>query len=133
MICGKSAVPRALPEPGDNRDLDHRNGVIVRQRALSCYLHILGLKDGAVKENQTTTLSPARYGLAIGFTLLMLGAASAQEEKYNNISTPAQRAACRPDVFRFCAGEIPNVARITACMRRNKANLSDACKALIDQ
>jgi hypothetical protein len=87
-----------------------------------------------VQDKNIRTLSPAICGLAVGFTFLMLGAASAQDEsKYNNISTPAQRAACRPDVFRFCAGEIPNVARITACMRRNKANLSEPCKALFDQ
>ena len=87
-----------------------------------------------MQDNQTRTFSSAIFGLTIGFTLLMAGTASAQDDsKYNNISTPAQRTACRPDVFRFCAGEIPNVARITACMRRNKANLSDACKAVFDQ
>jgi hypothetical protein len=88
-----------------------------------------------VQHNRIPTLSPATFGLAIGFSMLMIGAAPAQynEKNYDNISTPAQRAACRPDVFRYCAGEIPNVARITACMRRNKANLSDACKAHFDQ
>lgn len=87
-----------------------------------------------MQEYQTRTFSPAVFGLAIGFTVLTLGTASAQDDsRYNNISTPAQRTACRPDVFRFCAGEIPNVARITACIRRNKANLSDACKAVFDQ
>ena len=84
--------------------------------------------------NQTRKISTVVFGLAIGFTALVPGAASAQDDsRYNNISTPAQRTACRPDVFRFCAGEIPNVARITTCMRRNKANLSDACKAVFDQ
>ena len=87
-----------------------------------------------MQDNQTRTFSSAIFGLAIGFALVLPGAASAQDDsKYNNISTAAQRTACRPDVFRFCAGEIPNVARITACMRRNKANLSDACKAVFDQ
>lgn len=47
--------------------------------------------------------------------------------------TPAQRAACTPDAFRLCAGEIPNVDRITACMRREKSRLSDACKLVFDK
>jgi hypothetical protein len=47
--------------------------------------------------------------------------------------TPVQRRACTPDVYRLCAGEIPNVARITACMRRNKARLSEACRAVFEQ
>ena len=50
-----------------------------------------------------------------------------------NTGTPDQRRACTPDVYRLCAGEIPNVRAITACLRRNKANLSDACRAAFDQ
>jgi hypothetical protein len=47
--------------------------------------------------------------------------------------TPEQRRACTPDVYRLCAGEIPNVRAITACLRRNRASLSDACRAAFDQ
>ena len=44
--------------------------------------------------------------------------------------TPAQRAACRPDVYRLCAGEIPNVRAITACLRKNASRLSEGCAAV---
>lgn len=44
--------------------------------------------------------------------------------------TPEQRSACTPDAFRLCSSEIPNVSAITACMRKNRANLSPACKAV---
>ncbi len=44
--------------------------------------------------------------------------------------TPAQRAACRPDVYRLCAGEIPNVRAITACLRKNHSRLSEGCAAV---
>ncbi len=44
--------------------------------------------------------------------------------------TPAQRAACRPDVYRLCAGEIPNVRAITACLRKNSSRLSEGCAAV---
>lgn len=48
-------------------------------------------------------------------------------------ATPAQRKACTPDVYRLCAGEIPNVAKITSCLRRKKASLSEACRAVFEQ
>jgi hypothetical protein len=48
-------------------------------------------------------------------------------------ATPEQRKACTPDVYRLCAGEIPNAAAITACLRRHKAGLSDACRAVFEQ
>jgi hypothetical protein len=46
---------------------------------------------------------------------------------------PEQRRACTPDVYRLCAGEIPNVRAITACLRRQKASLSPACAAVFPQ
>ena len=47
-----------------------------------------------------------------------------------DLATPEQKKACTPDVYRLCAGEIPNVRAITACLRRQKANLSEACRAV---
>ncbi|MFT4116642.1 hypothetical protein [Bradyrhizobium sp.] len=71
--------------------------------------------------------SRARRASTIGlFLTLFASAASAQ-------GTPEQRRACTPDVYRFCAGEIPNVRAITACLRRNRANLSEACRTVFDQ
>ena len=49
------------------------------------------------------------------------------------LGTPEQRKACTPDVYRLCAGEIPNPRAITACLRRQKASLSEACKAVFEQ
>ncbi len=46
--------------------------------------------------------------------------------------TPAQRASCRPDVYRLCAGEIPNVRAIVACLRKNRSRLSEACAAVFE-
>jgi hypothetical protein len=34
------------------------------------------------------------------------------------------------DAMRLCASEIPDVERITACMRRQRANLSDGCRSV---
>jgi hypothetical protein len=52
----------------------------------------------------------------------------ASEARYPG--TPAQQASCRPDVYRLCAGEIPNVRAITACLRRNQPRLSEGCAAV---
>jgi len=64
---------------------------------------------------------------ALGLTLTLFSATAFA------LGTPEQRKACTPDVYRLCAGEIPNVRAITACLRRNRANLSEACRVVFDQ
>ena len=44
------------------------------------------------------------------------------------VGTAEQRAACTPDALRLCSSEIPNIPKITACMRRQRASLSAACR-----
>ena len=61
------------------------------------------------------------------FALLAGGLAHAQQ------GTPEQRRACTPDVYRLCAGEIPNARAITACLRRQRSSLSSACAAVFEQ
>ena len=65
--------------------------------------------------------------LGLFLTLFATGSAFAQQ------GTPEQRRACTPDVYRLCAGEIPNARAITVCLRRQKANLSPACAAVFEQ
>jgi hypothetical protein len=48
-------------------------------------------------------------------------------------STADQQRLCSSDAFRLCSSEIPNVDRITICMRKHKASLSDGCKAVFDR
>ena len=43
--------------------------------------------------------------------------------------TPEQEQACTGDAFRLCGAEIPDVDRVTACMVRNKSQLSSGCRA----
>ena len=47
-------------------------------------------------------------------------------------STAEQQRLCSSDAFRLCSSEIPNVDRVTICMRKHKASLSDGCKAVFD-
>ena len=44
--------------------------------------------------------------------------------------TPEQEQMCAGDAMRICSAEIPDVDRVTACMIRNKSQLSDGCKAV---
>ena len=41
--------------------------------------------------------------------------------------------ACTPDVYRLCAGNIPDEDAITACLRGHKAQLSSGCKAVFSR
>jgi hypothetical protein len=69
----------------------------------------------------------AKLALAFFVALFATGSALA------DVATPDQKKACTPDVYRLCAGEIPNVRAITSCLRRQRANLSDACRAVFEQ
>ena len=42
--------------------------------------------------------------------------------------TPEEQQACSGDAMRICGAEIPDVDRITACMIRNKDQLSPGCR-----
>src|SRR6266702_1368573 len=64
--------------------------------------------------------------LSLFLTLFATGSAFA-------LGTPEQRKACTPDVYRLCAGEIPNPRAITACLRRQKPTLREAGKAVFEQ
>jgi hypothetical protein len=45
--------------------------------------------------------------------------------------SPEVQQACTPDVMRLCNQFVPDVAKITACMNRNRKNVSQACREAI--
>ena len=47
-------------------------------------------------------------------------------------SSEAQQM-CTGDAFRLCGSEIPNVARITACMMKQRTSLSAGCRSVMDR
>ena len=75
-----------------------------------------------------SSLGFRRVAAAFGLALTLLSASSAFA-----LGTPEQRKACTPDVYRLCAGEIPNVRAITVCLQRHKASLSEACRTAMGQ
>jgi hypothetical protein len=42
--------------------------------------------------------------------------------------TPEERQACTPDAFRLCSDFIPDADKITACLKKNRNQLSPNCK-----
>lgn len=70
-----------------------------------------------------------RRASALGLMLVLIAGGTAAVQQ----GTPEQRKACTPDVYRLCAGEIPNVRAITACLRRQRSSLSAACAAIFPQ
>jgi hypothetical protein len=40
---------------------------------------------------------------------------------------------CTGDAFRLCSSEIPNIPKITACMVKQRSNLSAGCRAVMDR
>jgi hypothetical protein len=47
-------------------------------------------------------------------------------------SSEAQQM-CTGDAFRLCSSEIPNIPKITACMIKQRSNLSAGCRAVMDR
>jgi hypothetical protein len=41
-----------------------------------------------------------------------------------------QQAACEDDAYRLCPDEIPDEARVSSCMERQKSKLSPGCRAM---
>jgi hypothetical protein len=70
-----------------------------------------------------------KIGLTLGLALSISTVATLSSFAFSSKA----RQMCTGDAFRLCSSEIPNIARITACMRRNKANVSPGCRAVMDQ
>ena len=47
--------------------------------------------------------------------------------------TPEAQQMCSGDAMRLCSAEVPDIPRITACMVRNKSQVSPACRAVMDK
>ena len=65
-----------------------------------------------------------QFGLMLA-TLISVSALPTAGQAY----PPEQQAACSDDAFRLCSADIPDVDRITACMARNRDQLTPGCRA----
>ena len=74
----------------------------------------------------TFTGSIFRGGRMLAATALAFGILTTASFAY----TQEQQQLCSGDAMRLCSSEIPDVERVTACMIRQRALLSDGCKAV---
>jgi hypothetical protein len=68
-------------------------------------------------------------GLIVAFAVSISALSSTQSFAF---SAEAQQM-CTGDAFRLCSSEIPNIPKITACMFKNRSNLSAGCRAVMDR
>jgi hypothetical protein len=68
-------------------------------------------------------------GMAAAFAVAFSALASGPGFAF---SAEAQQM-CTGDAFRLCSSEIPDIPRITACMYKQRANLSSGCRAVMDR
>ncbi|NVN86415.1 MAG: hypothetical protein HXX15_10045 [Rhodopseudomonas sp.] len=68
----------------------------------------------------------------IGFALVAAASMSmASTASYAYSDEAAQM--CTSDAFRLCSSDIPNVSKITACMRSHRSDLSVGCRTVMDR
>jgi hypothetical protein len=82
-------------------------------------------KKGSGMRAQRVVLS-----LMVTIAAGIAAAGSASSEEYRG--TVDQQMACTPDVWRLCFDQIPDVNRITACLRQNTPQLSGACRSVFE-
>ena len=67
-----------------------------------------------------------KIGFAITFAISVFSMSTA-----SHAYTAEEERLCMSDAFKFCSSEIPNIDKITACMQKNKAQLSPGCKSVM--
>ena len=45
--------------------------------------------------------------------------------------TPEDRAACEPDVQRYCKTEVPDQLRVLGCLQDNRKRISRSCQGVL--
>jgi hypothetical protein len=77
------------------------------------------------------TLKKDRRMSLLRFSLLALALAASGSAALAQ-GTPQQRAACRPDVAKFCKGLGDDPGVILECLEKNKDKISEKCQKVID-
>ena len=65
----------------------------------------------------------------ISVVLLMAAGSSAIAQSG---PTPQEQMACRSDASKLCADHIGKPPQMNACLRENKAKLSDSCRKVVE-
>ncbi len=67
-----------------------------------------------------------------GFAFAIAASMTAMSTQSFAFTAEAQEM-CTGDAFRLCSSEIPNISKITVCMRANRTKLSVGCRQVMDK
>lgn len=69
---------------------------------------------------------------AAAFIALLLPLAAASLASAQSGPSVQEQMACRSDAGKFCAEHVGKPPQMNACLKANKANLSDACRKVVE-
>ncbi|WP_076863324.1 hypothetical protein [Bradyrhizobium mercantei] len=81
----------------------------------------------------TTVLKSQLHIRRAGIALAVAAAVSALSSTASFAFSAEAQQMCTGDAFRLCSAEIPNIPRITACMVKNRSQLSSGCRVVLDR
>jgi len=70
--------------------------------------------------------------MKISVLAALLLAATAAPAAAQSGPTPQEQMACRGDAGKFCAEHIGKPPQMNACLRQNKAKLSESCRKVVE-
>jgi hypothetical protein len=70
-----------------------------------------------------------KHSVYVALVLLLAGGASASAQSG---PSPQEQMACRGDASKLCAEHIGKPPQMNACLRENKAKLSDSCRKVVE-
>ncbi|QIO36623.1 hypothetical protein [Bradyrhizobium sp. 1(2017)] len=70
--------------------------------------------------------------MKISVLAALLLAATAASAAAQSGPTPQEQMACRGDAGKFCAEHIGKPPQMNACLRQNKAKLSESCRKVVE-
>jgi cysteine rich repeat protein len=69
---------------------------------------------------------------AAAAAVLILSLAAGSLAHAQSGPTPQEQMACRSDAGKFCAEHVGKPPQMNACLRANKAKLSDGCRKVVE-
>jgi hypothetical protein len=70
--------------------------------------------------------------IPLAATALIFSLAAASLAQAQSGPTPQEQMACRSDAGKFCAEHIGKPPQMNACLRANKAQLSEGCRKVVE-
>jgi hypothetical protein len=108
-------------------DVTARPAAIRHKRGSTARRNAAATQEPNMTASFTRTIRQA--GLVLGLAASLAALTSTSSFAF---SSEAQQM-CTSDAFRLCSSEIPNIPKITACMFKNKAQLSAGCRSVMDR